>query len=416
MKARVSLLLTATILLSNLPSLLAQAPEMRVWTNQQGRTVKASLVEVSGTNIVLQLESGAKSTVSIATLATSDQIYLQAMKGATLPKSPLPLGAATAPTGSQAWPTTVEVNPKALTIVEVLKDEAARKYHYQSGSFEYVSYAPLTGTVMKEVAADFELVRSLFSSLPWDWHPKPKEGTHFKVFLPETDEEFTALGGTDGSAAGSNEDYVFVRFSAMGFKKVGARYAYDARQKIEGQVVGMTTRLMLGDMRSLVHPWAMLGLEKFFRTVAYHKGTFSFLELESELKAVIKEDLDAGAKLDMKSLIASLHAPWSAQRDNAKQIRVQNYLNGLLLVYYFGFLENQGTGFHQYMREAASEAMAWRAYRETNVKSGRPQDRSKNSEDIANGFLEKLLAGRNDEAMAASLTAGFKSIGIKFED
>ena len=400
----------------------AQDATVRTWTNQQGRSIKASLVEVSGVNVVLLLENGSRSTVPVAGLSKSDQIYIQAMHGGPAPavggtkaaKAALPLPAA--PTGPLVWPAAIAVNPKAVNITQGLQNEAERKYHYQSGSFGFIANAPLTGTVMKEVAADFELVRTTFAAFPWGWHPKPEEGTLFKVYLTETEDDFVAIGGTDGSAAGSKDDYVFVKFSALGLKKVGAKYAYDARQKAEGQVVGMTARLMIGDMRNLLQPWAALGMEKFLRTVAYHNGALTFTNLESALKAEIKNDLAAGAKLDLKSLVETMQSPGSAQRSNVKQIRVQNYFNGMLLVYYFGFLDGSNAGLHQYFREVAQEAMAWRAYRETNGKSGRPEDRSKSSEDIALAFQEKLLAGRDITKLAAEMAAKFKAIGIKFDN
>ena len=60
------------------------------------------------------------------------------------------------------------------------------------------------------------------------------------------------------------------------------------------------------------------------RTVAYHNGGFQFSGLELRLKAEIKNDLEAGAKLDLKSLVDTLKSPWSAQRSNVKQIRVRD--------------------------------------------------------------------------------------------
>lgn len=416
MKIRaVLLLLSAASLLGS--HLQAQAPELRVWTNQQGRTVKAAFVEMQGANVVIQLENGTRTQVPVNTLAKSDQGYLQAMHGAKIPSPPGLTPATKTPVmpGALAWPGTIAVSPKAIVVTPGQQDDVGRNYHYQTGTFGFIAKAPLAGTVMKEVAADFELTRALFSSLPWNWHPKPEQGTLFKIYLTETEEDFVSLGGTDGSAAGSQDDYAFIKFSAIGLKKVGAKYAFDARQKTEGQVVGMTTRLLIGDMRNLLQPWAALGLEKFLRTVAYHNGGFQFSGLESRLKAEIKNDLDLGAKLDLKSLVETFRSPWSAQRSNVKQIRVQNYLNGMLLVYYFGYFENQGAALHEYFRLVAEEATAWRVYRETDGKSGRPQDRSKTSEDIALGFLDRLLAGRDDVRLSADIASGFRTIGIKFE-
>jgi hypothetical protein len=403
-------LLTSTLLLALLPCLHVQSAEMRVWTNQQGRTVKAAFVEMRGTMVVLLLENGTQTQVPMGTLAGSDQIYLQTMHGAAEPGKP-----GVTPAVALTWPSAVTVDPKSLVIVQGEQDEAGRNYHYQCGPFEFIAKAPLAGTVMKEVGADFELTRSVFAALPWGWHPKPPQGPFFKIYLTETDEDFILLGGIEGSAAGSQDDYAFVKFSAIGLKKVGAKYAYDARQRVEGQVVGMTTRLLIGDMRNLLQPWAALGMEKLLRTVAYHNGSISFTGLASRLKAEVKNDLASGAKLDLKGLVEMVRSPWSEQRNNARQLRVQNYLNSVLLVYYFGFLEGQGAGLHQYFRDVSEEAMAWREYRETGGKSGRPQYRGKTSEEIALIFLDKLLAGRDDVKLAADLAAGFGGMGIKFE-
>lgn len=407
-----TLFLIGTAFVLNSP-LQAQSNEPRVWTNQQGRTVKAAFVEMQGANVVLLLENGVKTLVPMSTLAKSDQTYLQAMYGKVVPSvatSPV------APMGPLIWPGVLKVDPKVMVVTEGLQDEAGRNFHYQTGSFGFIAKAPLTPAVMREVAADFELTRLAIVSMPWSWHPKPKEGELFKVYLTETNEDYIQLGGDDNSAAGSKDDYVFVKFSSMGLKKVGPRYAYDSRQKAEGLVVGMTARLILGDIRGYIYPWASLGMEKFLRTVAYHNGGYNFTNPESALKAALKNDLAAGAKLSLKSLVIQCQTPASKQQNNAVQLRYQNYMEGMLLVYYFGFLEKQGTGLHAYFRDAAQEALAWRAYRETDGKSGRPPSTGSNREEMAKQHLDKLLAGRDDAKLAADFAAGFKSIGIKFED
>ncbi|GEP41776.1 SHD1 domain-containing protein [Brevifollis gellanilyticus] len=416
MKVHAASLILTLSLLGSIPSLIAQAAAqpMRLWTNQQGRTVQASLVEISGANVVLQLQNGTKSNVAINTLGQADQEYLKSVKTSGTPGAPA--GAASIANAPLAWPAPITVNTKTLVITPGDQDEAKRNYHYQSGPFEFIAKAPLAGTVMREVAGDFELTHLAFNKLPWGWKPKPEQGDFFKVYLTETDEDFIELGGIDGSAAGSKDDYVFIKFTSIGLKKVGAKYAYDAKQKDEGQVVGMTSRLMIGDMRILLQPWSALGLEKFMRTVAYHNGGLSFTGLESELKTVIKLDLATGAKPEVKGLVEYLRAGWDDQRSNVKQIRIQNFYNGLLLVYYFGFLEGDGSGarLHQYYRDVAQAAMAERSFRETDGKSARPP--GKTSADLGLEFLNKLLAGRTDDQLKADMITKFRGIGVKFDD
>ena len=190
----------------------------RTWTNQQGRSLKATLVEVSGANVVIQLENGTRSTVVLSTLSKADQDYVQA----------LPKPAANAANPSNAalvWPKeAISVDPKTIVIEEGLQDEKARRFHYTTGSFEYICTAPLAGTVMSEVAADFVLVEKAFKTLPWNFQPIPAQGQRFQIYLTETDEDYIALGGDDRSASTTSPDgKSLIRFRTLGLKKVGAQ-------------------------------------------------------------------------------------------------------------------------------------------------------------------------------------------------
>ncbi len=422
-EGRASRMLAPLCALLLLP-LAAQETESRVWTNREGRTVKAKFVEMSGANVVLELENGSRSNVAMASLSDPDQVYLRTVHGA--PESAPPAGGGNAPAvpvapqalGPLVWPAPIAVNPKAIAVTQGKQDTAARQYHYQTGSFGFICNAPLAGTVMQEVAADFELTRAAIVAMPWGWQPKPKEGTLFKIYLTETEQDFIALGGTDGSAAGSTDDYAFIKFEAMGLKKVGPRYAYNAREKEPGRVIGMTTRLMIGDMRTLLYPWSAAGLEQFMRKVAYYNGGIRFSGLESALKGAVKEENELGVTNDLQRLVQYARSPWSAQRSNVKLIRMENQFDAMLLVYYFGCLDGDGSGagLHQYYRDVAQEALGWRGFRDTNFQAERPRERDAGtSADRGLEFLNKLLAGRTDAQLVAEMAAKFRAIGIKFD-
>lgn len=325
----------------------------------------------------------------------------------------------TAPGNAAAtWPAVITINPKALNILEGRQEPDKRQFHYRSGSFQFVAYAPLTGTVMKEVATDFELMEALFDQMPWGWQPKPKEGAHFRVFLTETMDDFIALGGNDSSSGGSKDDYIFTKFSSLGLKKVGPRYAFDAREKNEGDIIGLTFRQLMGEMRSLTYPWAALGMEELTRKVAYHRGTLRFTNLEKPLKERIAEQMKLGVKVEADQLITALHTPWKDLRGDVVALRRQNYLNGLLLVYYFGFLEGDGRGipFHDYFRAIAKESLAWRAFRDSEGKSIRPRPQDSGSyPEWALIHQNALLRGRSDAQLRAELVAAFRRINVKLE-
>ncbi|MDB6074385.1 MAG: hypothetical protein JWO89_2025, partial [Verrucomicrobiaceae bacterium] len=162
---------------------------LRVWKNLQGREIKATLVSVSGGEVQLKLENGALSKVLMATLSIPDQTFVRQSMGngaATAVKSPAPV--------SLAWPAAITINPKAFDITTGEQNAAKREYVYNSGSFRYIAKAPLSGTVMREVAADFELARQFMVQLPWGWLPQPKDGGNYKVYLTETLQDFIDLG------------------------------------------------------------------------------------------------------------------------------------------------------------------------------------------------------------------------------
>ncbi len=370
----------------------AAAQEMRLWTNHEGRTVTAGLVEMAGANVVLQLENGTRTRVAVATLSKADQDWLQQRSGA-----------ATAPaTADLKWPATpVSVDPKSLSVTLGRQDAAARQFHYQSGVFEFITTAPLAGSVMSEVAADFEVIRESFRRMPWGWEANPKPGESFTIYLLETDEDYLAMGGDDRSSASSKDDKTFIKFSALGLKKVGAKYQYDARQKEPGRVAGVTARVMFWDVRGRMAPWALNSIESSMRFVNYQSnGSMKFTGLESDLKKMVKKFEGYDLTLDASRMVRYLHDTW-ATRDTTfvSKFLLERQLDSQLLLFYFGYLDGDGSGvgMHRYFRGIFDEA-----------RKGR-----KTSDVYAKELLEELLAGRSNDQLKAEMTAKFAGLGLK---
>ncbi len=378
---------------------MAQEEALRTWTNLEGRTVRASLVEVNEPHVILQLENGAKSSVPISSLSAADQTFLKTASAAA-PAAPA------APAADLQWPGVINVKPRDLEITVGKQDSGARRYHYNSGSFEFISTAPLANAVVREVAADFELVREAIRQLPWNWAPQPREGPFFRIFMAETFEDYVALGGGDNRGTIKDGNGI-TRFDSIGLKKVAQRYAFDRREKSDGELVTLVTQLFTADMRGYLLPWSYNGLTHFLRDVAYQNGKMSFQGLESSMKRMLKDR--ERYKFEADRLMAYLQMDWDERRSEADIIRHRNITDGMLLFYYFGYMDGDGTGagLHAYYQEVAKAALAYRS---------RDPNRSRDPAAVQRkAYLDRLLAGRSMDELKAEIIAKYRAFGIKFE-
>lgn len=56
---------------------LAQSPELRTFTNAQGKAIQAKLVSVNGTEVTIEMAGGQQYTLAITSLSAADQQYIQ---------------------------------------------------------------------------------------------------------------------------------------------------------------------------------------------------------------------------------------------------------------------------------------------------------------------------------------------------
>lgn len=396
-------MLTLTLCVAALTAGAQETPEMRVWTNQEGRTVNAAFVEMSGANVVLLLENGTQTSVPAAALSKADQDWLQsrAKAGAAGPSASAPAPSARI-VMDMKWPAApVVVAPKTLTVTLGKQDAAARQYHYQSGVFEFITTAPLAGSVMSEVAADFEVIRESFRRMPWGWEANPPQGKFFTIYLLETNDDYLAMGGDDRSSAASKNDKTFIKFSALGLKQVGAKYQYDARRKEPGRVAGVTTRVMFWDVRARMAPWALNAIELFMRHMAYQSnGSLKFTGLDAAIKKEVKTYQGYRVETDVNRMLKYLRTTWETRdTTSVAKFQLERQIDAQLLLYFFGYLDGDGSGagMHRYYNGVFNEAAK----------------RNKTSSARAQELLEELLAGRDDAQLKAEMLEKFEGIGLK---
>lgn len=384
---------------------------MRTWVDLQGRSIKGALLSSGNDAVTLQMENGTTANVPLAKLSAADREFVKEWSK----KAAAPKGESSAGEATLVWPESVTANTKDLQITKGEQNETARKFVYQSGSFQFTSNAQLTDTVMTEIAGDFELVNTLFTQLPWGWKPKPRKGeAMFLADIYETERDYIAGGGSDNSSGSSKGNRILTKFRTLGLKRVGERYAFDSKMKSEGNITGLISRLVLGDMNNLEAPWASYGLEDFLENVCYRNGSFVFKNPEGALKDRIEYRRKYGTNTSPGRMITLLHAPWSKIRNDVVQLRLESYLDGLLLVYFFGYLDDDGKGtrLHRYYRAVAQEALAWRNYEESGRTLPQPQPVGTYQERAAE--LNKIIIGdRTDTQLTNDIVDKFKSIGIK---
>lgn len=414
MKTASSLLVIGFLLICTSRLSAQSSAGARTWVDQTGRTLRAQLLAVQGANVVLRLENNTNATVPLARFSAPDQAYVtQWAKSAGSPETK-------ANTSSLTWPESVTVDAKNLQILNGDQNAEARRFVYQTGSFQFTSNAPLTGTVMREIAGDFELVRALYSKLPWGWEPKPEGGGPlFFAMLHETEKDYIDAGGGDNSSGWSKDGIIFTKFSSLGLKKVGERYARDAKLDRDGEMISLINRLIMGGMRDLALPWSAMGLERFLEDVVYRNGAFQFAKPERGLKELIAENEKRKITPNVDDMIKFLHGTWEEDRGReVVEIRQRNYFNGAMLIYYFGYMDGDGSGarLHRYFQAMARDATAWRNYlaarKAGNTSVPNPRPNTKFS-DWAMDLNKHIIDNRTDEKLKEDMVAKFKAIGIK---
>jgi hypothetical protein len=418
MKRKPSLLGLAFTALFASSLTVSQAQEaVRTWVDQTGRAVRATLVGVRGAEVVLQLENNTTVTVPLARFSAPDKTYVTQRAKTTEATA---TAATAAPPALTGWPEMVSVDPKTVQIVNGEQNAAERRFVYSSGAFQFTATAPLTGVLMKEVASDFELVRALFAKLPWDWQPKPEGGGPlFLANLYETDQEFVDSGGSENSSGRSQDGIIFTKFSALGLKKVGAKYAQDARRDSQGEMIILITRLVMGDMRDLCLPWSGNGFEKFLEDVAYRNGSFHLGKPQRAIKELVESSARSGVAPDADAMVKLLHSTWVDTRPGNTDLdfRRRTYFHAAMLYFFFGYLDGKGDGarLHRYFQALAKDATALRNYREAR-KAGNnsiPNPQRGSLQEASLELNKHVIDGRSDEALRAEIVEKFKAMGIK---
>ncbi len=199
----------------------------RIWTDDQGRNVKALLLRVENGNAILQLPNGKESPFPIAKLSKDDQLWIKNYSQEQ-PKGAPETAEDTKLNFEDPWPEQVKFtgDPEIVTIKE---EKDGKQFIYESANYRYNCDARLGNSVVKGFAILFESTHQFVRELPLAVNGGAKKDGKYEIFLFENEKEYHSAGGPPGSAGVfiGGKNIVMVPLTSLGVKKAGSGYLMD---------------------------------------------------------------------------------------------------------------------------------------------------------------------------------------------
>jgi hypothetical protein len=367
-------------------SALSQQPE-RVWTDEQGRQIKASLVQVKGDSAELLMPDGRKLTYPIAKLSKTDQAFvkrfeLEAKSGQYMAAIPENFDA--------PWPESASLrgNPRIETIEE---NPEEKRFIYESANYRYHSDVLLLNTVVGGFAVMFEATHEYCRKLPLSLNSGVKTDGKYQILLFEKKEDYISAGGPpkSGGVYIPNKNTVMVPLTSLGVKKFGSGYTLDrerSNKTLPHELVHQLTPHAYYEHGS--DGWFTEGVAEYVAVTPYRSGSFS---VRSNSKAAIayatawglqeNSGRNLGTTLKIGPLKAFMLQPYSAFAGPKANF---NYGCGLLISNYFFHMDGEG------------DAKRIKAFLKA-MKAGKRGEEA----------LAVLLDGRTWEQLQAEITAAY---------
>jgi hypothetical protein len=364
----------------------------RSWTNSSGKTIVATLVEISGDKAVLQM-AGKNFEVPVASLSPDDRKFIDEWKKGDLTD---PSGdAAVKPNWDGPWPALVSVDIEQA--IEVIKeDEAAKEYVYASPHYEFICDVKLNTSVVKRFSLLFEATNQVCRELPLGM-VKPFRKERHKIHLFETREAYIAKGGPPESAgvyiSRGGEGDILVPLTSLGVKKVGSNYSVDYDKENTTLSHEITHQLTDAEYYAPgARGWFTEGFAEYIANSGYRSGKFDIDDL-GKLKARVTaygEDGNGGRALGEDINAPDLQQFFTQDYDSFLANAQLSYGLSALIVYYYCHMDGE--------KDAANLKAFLKALKEEKTP---PQ------------LFEPLLAGRTWDEMEAAITQGWRSRGVR---
>lgn len=365
----------------------------RVWTDDQGRKVKAELLKVENDSVVLLLPDGREVPYPIAKLSKIDQAFIE--KFGLDEKTDEP-AADPADNFAAPWPDRVsfEGDPEIKTI-EANADD--KKFIYESANYRYQSDVRLSNSVVKGFAVMFEATHQFCRELPLAVNGGAKKDGKYPIFLFEKEEDYISAGGPPGSAGVfiGGQNVVMVPLTSLGVQKLGSGYMLDREKSSKTLPHELVHQLT---PREYYAPgsmgWFSEGLAEYVAVTPYRSGSFN---VKTNFKTLVEYVTSYGKKnnggralgteIKLGPLKAFMTQPYASFTGNPGH----NYGCGLLIANYFFHMDREG------------DAARIKAFLKV-LKAGKKGDEA----------LNVLLDGQTWQELEAEIAKAYSRKGVDF--
>ena len=364
--------------------------EVRDWTNNAGKTISATLVDVIKDKAVLDV-GGRNFEVPVATLSEEDQAFIKDWSKSA--PADLANDSAIEPNWDGEWPRLISADIKQD--IEVLSENEG-EYIYASDHYEFICDVNLNTSVVKRFSLLFEATNQFCRELPLGMIKPFREERH-KIHLFETKETYVSKGGPPDSAgvyiARGGEGDILVPLTSLGVKKVGSSYSVDYKEEnttLSHEITHQLTDKEYGVAGS--RGWFTEGFAEYIANSGYRSGKFNVDDLQ-KLKARVTaygEDGRGGRALGEEFSAPDLNAFFTQDYGSFVANAQLNYGLGALVVYYFFHMDGE--------KDAANIKNFLKG-----LKEGKKIPE----------MYDPLLAGRSWDEMEADITKAWRSRGVR---
>ena len=324
----------------------ASASEIRIWTDDQDRTVEAALTAIKDDAVTFRMQDGSEVDFPIAKLSSVDVEYIDKHREAFKKKAALDAMNFDAP-----WPDRVTFRDDPE--IELVEDDADKnRFVYESANFRYVCDVKLANSVVMGFSRMFESTHRYCMTLPLGFgggESAKKIDEKYLILLFEKQADYIKAGGPPGSAGVfiGGKGIIMVPLSSLGVRLVGTTYVIDSdktNKTLPHEITHQLTPNVYYAPGSM--GWFTEGIAEYVGVTPY--TTLGTYKVKSNLRA-IREYVTAygrkdkggralGDKIQVPSLKRYFLQDYGSFVANAQV----NYGVAALLTYYFAHMDGDG--------------------------------------------------------------------------
>ncbi|MDC0088326.1 hypothetical protein OAI07_02165 [Akkermansiaceae bacterium] len=390
---------------------LAPYTSARTFTDNQGRKIEATVIEVLDDSVQLKLDHNEKlHTVPFSKLSKEDVDHLQSLAADEPEETDKPkehtTGRANSTSAIKAqyglkdnfdapWPGLISIDIKVETTI-VAEDEGDKMFIYHSPNYEFVSDVRLSQNVVNKFSVMFEATREYCRLLPVSTMKAHVPGAKHrnKILLFEEYDDYIKNGGLPDSAGVyiGGKDIVMVPLQSLGVKKVGSGYMFDYDKSNKTLIHEIIHQLTDFEYYAAgARGWFSEGFAEYCANTPYRSGKFLVKTNASSIKAYATaygKDGNGGRNLGDDFNAPSLQSYMMMSYEDFWKNNNFNYGFGMLLTYYFFHMEEDTSNITNFMKA---------------LKDGKQGTEA----------IDVLLNGRSYEELEEQVSKKWRSKGVK---